>query len=296
MLYYFEIICCSLFCCVLCFRNPLNTLEALSQTDITCAWTATKETSKAQYKPVPTEAMACFKLKYRFVELPDTEMINILRNNFIRDLPNSALGVHRSATLLLLYLLFTYLLLKVNLYITFFRTGCTHISQLHLESLLEILLQNSYQSIVMLELNTFNVKVNNCCQMFLNKFNDNEYIIARQTKNSKLEWFHERLFRVTGSRIYELFTYNIDGDWKHKCKRYFFPKNFTNKYVQYGQKYEQEARNVFTENTGLNIHQFGLITSSINSWLGYSPDGIIFNENNPIALIEIKCPFAGNLA
>ncbi|KAF2885848.1 hypothetical protein ILUMI_20325, partial [Ignelater luminosus] len=29
-----------------------------------------------------------------------------------------------------------------------------------------------------------------------------------------------------------------------------------------------------------------------NNWLGYSPDGVIFENNKPTALLEIKCPFA----
>ena len=31
----------------------------------------------------------------------------------------------------------------------------------------------------------------------------------------------------------------------------------------------------------------------MNSWLGYSPDGIVFEKDVPIKLIEIKCPYLG---
>src|SRR5436190_3343406 len=37
----------------------------------------------------------------------------------------------------------------------------------------------------------------------------------------------------------------------------------------------------------------GLIVSKDNPWLGYSPDGIVFENNKPFKLIEIKCPYEG---
>lgn len=38
----------------------------------------------------------------------------------------------------------------------------------------------------------------------------------------------------------------------------------------------------------------GLVINSKNPWLGYTPDGVIVNnENVPIKLIEIKYPFKG---
>ena len=39
--------------------------------------------------------------------------------------------------------------------------------------------------------------------------------------------------------------------------------------------------------------KFGLIISTQNPWLGYSPDCVVFKEGKPDVLIEIKCPYAG---
>lgn len=47
------------------------------------------------------------------------------------------------------------------------------------------------------------------------------------------------------------------------------------------------------ETTGFKVIEFGLITSYSNQWLGYSPDGIAVNDNGPVALLEIKCPYEG---
>lgn len=37
----------------------------------------------------------------------------------------------------------------------------------------------------------------------------------------------------------------------------------------------------------------GLIISQEFPWLGFSPDGVIFEENIPVKLVEIKCPYIG---
>lgn len=37
----------------------------------------------------------------------------------------------------------------------------------------------------------------------------------------------------------------------------------------------------------------GLVISTDNPWLAYSPDGVIFDHGIPCELLEIKCPFKG---
>ena len=65
----------------------------------------------------------------------------------------------------------------------------------------------------------------------------------------------------------------------------------------HGRKYESAARKEFSkyarENLGLSVVEVGLVISPINPWLAYSPDGVLVQNQNVCALLEIKCPFKG---
>lgn len=105
-----------------------------------------------------------------------------------------------------------------------------------------------------------------------------------------------RQFRITGARCYSIFTYsnNKTPNWKEKSLQYFYPKNFKiTKEMKHGNKFEPCARETYAKEKGVQVTQIGLIVPSENSWLGYTPDGIIFKDGKPDKLIEIKCPFIG---
>lgn len=95
-----------------------------------------------------------------------------------------------------------------------------------------------------------------------------------------------------------MYTYNktkkTDEQWALKASRYFWPKSFTNKYVKNGLEYESTARNLYSKQSNQTVLECGLITDQNNPWLGYTPDGVVVNnENIPVKIIEIKCPFKG---
>lgn len=165
-----------------------------------------------------------------------------------------------------------------------------------LETTSILLLDCACQSVLMMQLSVSKIDfVADCCNNFYTRnFFDSADNILAETKVSRKKWAAQRKFRVTGSRVYELYTYK-GQDWSKKALTYFYPKSFTNKYVAHGIKQEEVARNVFKISTGFNVVVCGLVISEFNPWLGYSPDGIITNEKgNPKALLEIKCPFSGN--
>ncbi|XP_031329650.1 uncharacterized protein LOC116160569 isoform X1 [Photinus pyralis] len=157
------------------------------------------------------------------------------------------------------------------------------------------ILNHATQSILMMELYHFHVNfIGSCCKELFDKhlLKDIDEILLK-TKQSKEFWNIERKFRVTGSRIYELYTYKSD-DWQKKANRYFNPISFMNKFTKHGIEQKPVARQIFMDATGLKVVECGLVVSHFNSWLGYSPDGIIVDQDgNPKELIEIKCPFAG---
>lgn len=72
-------------------------------------------------------------------------------------------------------------------------------------------------------------------------------------------------------------------------KQKVFPsekQKFTSAATSHGNKYEDEARLLFSERFKLETWEVGLFQHPDISWLGGSPDGIASDGN----LIEIKCP------
>lgn len=161
------------------------------------------------------------------------------------------------------------------------------------------ILDNACQSPAMMEL--YGVKVESqkpCCKLFLSNFINNDIDISEisiNTPQKTTKWNEMRKFRVTGSRVYELFTYSRD-DWDMKAMKYFFPAKINNKYIKHGIEYEATARESFIEFTGACVVDCGMVISHSNEWLGYSPDGIIFEDGKPTALLEIKCIFEGKIS
>lgn len=78
-----------------------------------------------------------------------------------------------------------------------------------------------------------------------------------------------------------------------KCHDYFYPVNFKSEFTEYGRKTESSARNAFSKASHQKVIEIGLVISKQNPWLAYSPDGIIINDDKPMELLEIKCPFKG---
>ncbi|XP_044744755.1 uncharacterized protein LOC123306701 [Coccinella septempunctata] len=156
-----------------------------------------------------------------------------------------------------------------------------------------MILDNSCQSVVLMKVDGHNVTFpSQCCRkLYSTILNEEPDEVIRIPQNCST-WHELRRFRVTGSRCYELFTYN-GPNWNTKAEKYFWPKSFTNKFTKHGLEYEDEARRAFIDATGCNVVQCGMVVSHSNKWMGYSPDGIIFENGHPAALLEIKCPWNG---
>lgn len=59
-----------------------------------------------------------------------------------------------------------------------------------------------------------------------------------------------------------------------------------NQATQHGNKYEDEARDIYCKQYGEVCHEIGLYPHEVHKWLGGSPDGITESGK----LVEIKCP------
>lgn len=147
-----------------------------------------------------------------------------------------------------------------------------------------------------LSLHKFQLK--DCCEKTFSELSTDIDYIKDKSLTDKTFWSNVRQFRITGSRCYSIYTYyqnlKTNSNWETKSSRYFWPKSFTSKFTQHGIKFENIVREMYTKNTGQNVSKCGFLTSKIEKWLGYSPDGIILDsENYPSKLLEIKCPFKG---
>lgn len=134
-----------------------------------------------------------------------------------------------------------------------------------------------------------------CCETVLEQLSGDCVSLCQETHNSVASWMRERQFRITGSRCYALFTYskNKNPNWEEKSTKYFHPKAFSSQSTSHGILYEANARLKYESVRSVSVNQCGLVISENNPWLAYSPDGIIFEDNRPSRLLEIKCPIAG---
>lgn len=134
-----------------------------------------------------------------------------------------------------------------------------------------------------------------CCARELKKLDCNFAQLGIDTMNLYSLWLQEQQYRITGTSGYELFTYvsNKNPDWKRKIQAFIEPKSFKSQFTEYGKSREKEARKMLEVILKCDIVETRLVVSQDNPWLGFSPDGLIFQDSKPEILIEIKCSFKG---
>ncbi|XP_072400302.1 uncharacterized protein [Diabrotica undecimpunctata] len=265
---------------VKCIREDVELMEKISQTQMQCSWISHKQIAEDKYKPMPVSEMPCFKdmpyFKDRSTRLPVDEVA--IRNFFCDNLPLSAIAKHREG--------------RRNLPST--SSGihpCKNI--LPNNCRFRAVLDNACQSVIMLYLSAVEVvSVKNCCMEKISSFLEDDLDLVINIPQNSNEWKKYRKLRITGSRCYEIFTYS-NKDWKTKAFKYFYPPQLNNKYVKHGLKFEGTAREMYMKISKMDVMECGMVISSSNRWLSYSPDGIIFFGDQPLYLLEIKCIFAG---
>lgn len=152
-----------------------------------------------------------------------------------------------------------------------------------------------YENLLLAEIQKLSVVVQQSFLVAFNNLSSDCISVCEKTMDSFADWKEQRIHRITGSICYMLYTYyfNKNADWKNKSKSAFYAKDFKSIYTKYGKSTESEAWQVFEDNTKKNIVETGLVVSSTNPWLSYFPEGIIFEGENPVALLEIEYPVVG---
>lgn len=101
------------------------------------------------------------------------------------------------------------------------------------------------------------------------------------------EWLKLRGNMITASDAATVIGVNpyetVDDFILKKCG---YKKFFGNDATAHGNKYEDEARDIWCKRTGEVCHEIGLYPHPEYDWLGGSPDGITESGK----LVEIKCP------
>lgn len=114
---------------------------------------------------------------------------------------------------------------------------------------------------------------------------------CRQWEQRTPEWYEIRKRLLTASDVasalgvppYASYRGDIRGDTLRKKVENKFQGNM---FTAHGQKYEDEAREMFENVTGLHVLEFGLLVHPDHEWLAASPDGVTTTG----WCVEIKCP------
>ena len=108
-------------------------------------------------------------------------------------------------------------------------------------------------------------------------------------------WFQERCGRFTASKFSTLMSglstkgyKDLITDVAGEVITGEVEETYTNDNMKRGTELEPEARQVFMDETGLNVHEVGFVLNErFEDWVGVSPDGMIFTDES---ILEIKCP------
>lgn len=139
---------------------------------------------------------------------------------------------------------------------------------------------------------------------------------VNNNQQHSLDWYRNRLGRITGSRVGEIFQkgrakddifsktalayltsvaaeqmlpdFMLNDD--ESLSLYLDEVNVTSKAMRIGSEREAEARNLYAEITAAKVEECGCIQHPGIKGFASSPDGLILTDSTIQGTIEIKCP------
>lgn len=261
------------------FRNNIMELENLSCTDLKCSWKSQKNSINDHFSAVPVHEFCCAKqddndenkLPFQYRDLDENLALEIMKK-LCEAAPGSAVALHlagRGTTSL-------------------FDNSSTRYCR---ELITEIIEKSQTQNEAIKKIQ-FDVPIQACCLRILESLKiDNPVEICYNTAMNRKVWLNERKLRISGSRIYDLHTYsqNANANWQMRAQKFFWPQAVVNKFVKHGLKFENSARKEYSELFKKTVVECGFVIHPKYPWLGYTPDGVIFENGKPEKLLEIKC-------
>jgi hypothetical protein len=122
--------------------------------------------------------------------------------------------------------------------------------------------------------------------------------VYKELQQKSLEWLNLRLGTITASNISPIFARRKEGEFASKglatyiidkvreLKSNSLPYNEENEAMEWGNRYEDEARKAFERVSGLSVEEVGFV--EMEKGIACSPDGFVGDSE----LVEIKCPFS----
>jgi hypothetical protein len=111
-------------------------------------------------------------------------------------------------------------------------------------------------------------------------------MIHRGVKQGSTQWLKLRMGIPTASEFDQILTPKFAVKDSEGSRTYLY-KKLAEKLTGHGQLFEEEARELFSLTTDLDIEQVGFVTAD-DGRCGCSPDGLIGDDSG----LEIKCPNA----
>ncbi|MCG7868599.1 MAG: YqaJ viral recombinase family protein [Candidatus Thiodiazotropha taylori] len=125
-----------------------------------------------------------------------------------------------------------------------------------------------------------------------NKSNDPVLLVSDQKSD---HWFTERRVRLTASTCHSVVSFQSDVAVSNFLNRKLWrTESISTVSLKYGLENEKTARQSYhsLKSGKVNVFETGLWVSNLNPELGCSPDGLIFDLDEPerYGILEIKCP------
>ena len=248
----------------------------MSCTDVKCVWTAHKAAARFDFDPSPLSTFCCVEAVPTPILKPTADEVAELFDELCNLNENSALALHVAGR---------------NTKLIADNPQATAVEDV------QPIILNMLHNEVLKKIGKLPTSgMEPCCKNLMESLDVRNLLeLCVQTLQSQEAWHKSRQFRITGSRVYTLYTYakNKKPDWKLKAKQFFWPSEFFNKFVKHGILYEHVAIEKYTQLYKVKIVKCGLVVHPDYPWMGYSPDAVICGSNGPEILIEIKCLWAG---
>ena len=117
-------------------------------------------------------------------------------------------------------------------------------------------------------------------------------IMRRENVDQRTEeWYRKRKGLLTASDVATALSLNPYKSRAMLLRDKCCPEEHKNSNcaaTDHGNKYEDEAIEVYEKMYNTKVHRFGLFVSEEHAWLGGSPDGVTHDD----ILIEVKCPLS----